>query len=111
MINSYRRPLLLVLATALLVCAVAAYLIGDAQVNTQRQGEALRDEKIVRDQNERSIADRAVMHNQAAKLSEHQNELTRHNLLTLELQRRLDELTGQVSALRGQLEKFESSRK
>jgi hypothetical protein len=104
--QSQRQSLPLKIAGVLLLFAVVANQIGDAETNAQRHEAILRDRNIVREQNERSIADRAALREQTARLHESRSELERQRVLTFELLRRLDELTLHVPALRGQFEDF-----
>jgi hypothetical protein len=107
--QSHHQPLPLIIAGMLLVFAVVANQIADAESNTQRHEACLRDRSILREQNDQWMADRAALHEQTARLNESRSELERHRMLTFELLRRLDELTSQVPTLSGQFKEFKNS--
>jgi hypothetical protein len=143
--KSVRGPFILSIAAVFMLFAIVAYLIGDAESNTRRHEASLRDQTILDDQtvlriqnersiadravlhgqttslsasraemfrqNERSVADRAVLHEQTSTLSASNVELLRLKRVTDELSRRFDQLTAEVAALSGRFENVDRSRK
>ncbi len=106
-----RGPLVLIIASIFLLFAIVAYLVGDAESNNQRHVAILRETDILRGQNERSIADRAALHEQTTRFATSRTELYRQKKVTIELLRRLDELTTEVAAQRSRCENCDHSRK
>jgi hypothetical protein len=86
----------LTLAGILLVCAVAAYLIGDLESNARRQEAALLDQELLRDHRLWSIEFRGQLDHQRATI--------------LETRRRLDDLTRRLGAMHDEVEKLNGSR-
>jgi hypothetical protein len=111
MIQSKRGPAVLIIAGIFFLFAIVAYLIGDAEGNNQRHEAVLREQNILRDQNERSVADRAALHEQTERFAASRTEICRQKKVTVELLRRLDELTAEVAAQRGRIENCDRSRK
>lgn len=58
----HRSRVLLTVAGVLSFFALVAYLISDAEYNQTRHEAALRQQELLRHENEQSIADRAVLH-------------------------------------------------
>ena len=91
---------MLIIASVFMLFAIVAYLVGDAESNNQRHEAILREQDILRGQNEQSIADRAALHEQTERFAANRTELCRQKKVTVELQRRLDELTAEVATQR-----------
>jgi hypothetical protein len=109
--QSKRGPAVLIVAGIFLLFAIVAYLVGDAESNNERHAAILRETNILRVQNEQSIADRAALHEQTTRFAASRTELCRQKKVTVELLRRLDELTTEVAAQRGRLANFDRTRK
>ena len=107
--QSHHQPFPLIIAGALLVFAVVANQIGDAESNSQRREANLRDCGLLREQNKKWMADRTALHEQTARLNESRSELECHRVLTFELLRRLDELSSQVPASISRFKEFKNS--
>jgi hypothetical protein len=91
-----RGSIVLTVAAVLLLFAVGATLLGDANANAQRQEALLRDQELLRDQNAWTIEIRA--------------ELDRQRAMILDSRRRLDHLINQFGPMHEQFEKWQISR-
>jgi uncharacterized protein HemX len=105
-----RGPAVLITAAVFMLFAIVAYLVGDAEGNNQRHEAILREQNVLRDQDEQSIADRAALHEQDSRFAASRTEICRQKKVTVDLQRRLDEVIAEVAVLRGRLEDFDRSR-
>jgi hypothetical protein len=109
--QSKRGPAILIVAGMFLLFAIVAYLVGDAESNNERHAAILRETDILRVQNEQSIADRAALHEQTTRFAASRAELCRQKKVTVELLRRVDDLTAEVAAQRTRVENCDCSRK
>jgi hypothetical protein len=106
-----RHSFLLTIAGVLLLFAIVAYLIGEAESNNVRHEAVLRDQAVFRDQNERAIADGVALHAETAKLDLSRINFRRQQDLLFESLRRIEALTRDVSALRDKIQRAEPARK
>ncbi len=70
-----RGPLLLILAGILLLLAVVAYLISDAEENLQRNEAVLHGREALRVQKEQAIEDRKTYQAQSDRINKERAEL------------------------------------
>ena len=106
-----RGPLVLTAAVVFMLFTIVAYLVGDAESNNERHAAILREQNVIRRQNESSIADRAALREQTERFALTRTEVCRQKKLCEAMQRRLDELAAEIAVLRSRCESSDRARK
>ena len=86
-----RGPLLLILAGMLLLLAVVAYLISDAEENLRRAEAVLRGREALRVQQERAIADRKTYQAVSDRMNKERAELLSQQDAIIKSLKRIEE--------------------
>ncbi len=86
-----RGPLLLILAGIMLVLAVVAYLISDAEENLQRSEAVLHGREALRVQKEQAIEDRKTFEAQRDRMTKERAELHSQQDAIIKALKRIEE--------------------
>ncbi len=89
-----RGPLLLIVAGVLLLLAVVAYLINDAEHNSRRREAAVRDRQAVRAQAQRVMVELKALEEERDRNTRERVELHHQNDAILKSLKRIEKLLG-----------------
>jgi hypothetical protein len=89
-----RGPLLLIVAGVLLLLAVVAYLINDAEHNSRRREAAVHDRQAIRAQAQRATAELKALEEEKVRNDRERAELHHQNDAILESLKRIEKLLG-----------------
>ena len=93
-----RGPLLLIVAGVLLLLAVVAYLINDAEDNSRHRAATLRDRKELQAQAQRSIVELRAMREEHARTAQDRAELREQHEVVRRSLDRIEKLLDQMAS-------------